>query len=357
MTIVFLQGSLSGIIGPDDTSDEDWFKVRLLKGATYEFTLTGGDEIYDLNDANLHLYTPKGTTSYDHVNYDSEYINSGYDGVYTTSAITSTDDYFLRVDLNDGSFDVGAYTLEVEQLTPGFQVSSSQPTPAPVPTPTPEPTPAPVPTPKPEPIPAPVPTPKPEPTPAPVPTPKPEPTPATVPTPKPEPTPAPVPTPKPEPIPAPVPTPKPEPTLTGDPPNLVKGTLRVKISLYSSTTYCQRLCLVAKFTIYQGNREYQITSTQTISSDGIAILNAEKAFGPTAALTLDYLDFSGDQASVVESPTGVDLQSFTGFALNNQGAKEATSLAIDDGEFQDNQITLFLSTPFACYTFQEKVHG
>ena len=67
------------------------------------------------------MYTPKGTTSYDHVNYDSEYINSGYDGAYTTSAITSTDDYFLRVDLNDGeALDVGAYTLEVEQLTEGL---------------------------------------------------------------------------------------------------------------------------------------------------------------------------------------------------------------------------------------------
>ena len=72
-----------------------------------------------MNDAN-HLYTPKGTTSYDHVNYDSEYINSGYDGVIT-SAITSTDDYFLRVDLNDGeALDVGAYTPEVEQLTEGL---------------------------------------------------------------------------------------------------------------------------------------------------------------------------------------------------------------------------------------------
>ena len=139
-------GSLSGTIGPEDTSDEDWFKVRLLKGATYEFKLTGGDEVYDLNDANVYWYKPSGTSSNAYWYYDSDY--SYYDGSYTTSAVTATDDYYLRVDLGGGDLDVGAYTLEVEQLTPGFEaatpVGSPKPTPTPTPTPTPSPTATPV---------------------------------------------------------------------------------------------------------------------------------------------------------------------------------------------------------------------
>ena len=47
-------GSLNGTIGPDDTSDEDWFKIPMLKGAKYEIKVTGGPEVYDLNDAKLH---------------------------------------------------------------------------------------------------------------------------------------------------------------------------------------------------------------------------------------------------------------------------------------------------------------
>ena len=53
-------GSLSGFIGPEDTSDEDWFEVRLLKGAKYEFKLTGGDEVYDLNAGSLYWYNTEG---------------------------------------------------------------------------------------------------------------------------------------------------------------------------------------------------------------------------------------------------------------------------------------------------------
>ena len=62
---------------------------------------------------------------------------------------------------------------------------------------------------------------------------------------------------------------------------------------------------------------------------------------------MDYLDFVGDQTSgVIESSTGVDLESFTGFALNNQGSQE-NSLTIVDGEFEGKQITLFLSAPIS----------
>ena len=62
---------------------------------------------------------------------------------------------------------------------------------------------------------------------------------------------------------------------------------------------------------------------------------------------MDYLDFSGDQKhGVIESSTGVDLKTFSGFSINNQGS-QANSLTIDDGEFEGNQITLFLSAPIS----------
>ena len=144
-------GSLSGFIGPEDTSDEDWFKVRLLKGAKYEFKLTGGDEVYDLNDANVYWYKPSGTSFINYANYD-EYNPNYYDGKITTNPVSATDDYYMRVDLSGGDLDVGAYTLEVEQLTPGFEaatpVGSPKPTPTPSPTPiqTPSPTVSPSPT-------------------------------------------------------------------------------------------------------------------------------------------------------------------------------------------------------------------
>ena len=149
-------GSLSGTIGPDDISDEDWFKVRLLKGATYEFKLTGGDEVYDLNDAIIRWYKPSGTSLIESWYYDSYYDSTDtyFDGTYTTSAVTATDDYYLRVDLDGGALEVGAYTLEVEQLTPGFGSATPTPTPAPISTPTPQPTPQPTPSPAPSAVPS-----------------------------------------------------------------------------------------------------------------------------------------------------------------------------------------------------------
>jgi hypothetical protein len=181
-----------------------------------------------------------------------------------------------------------------------------------------------------------------EPTPAPVPTPTPEPTPAPVPTPTPEPTPAPEPTPTPE------PTPAPEPTLTGDPPNLIKATLRGKdITLQFDNILADTLPSTGRFTLNKSNREYQIVDTEIRASEGIVTLTVEKELDPTVSLTLDYLDFVGDQTlGVIESSTGVDLESFTGFALNNQGSQE-NLLTIDEGEFEGNQITLFLSAPIS----------
>lgn len=125
-------GALSGNIGPDDTSDEDWFKVRLLKGATYQFTLKGGSTVYDLNYGDLEFYNTNGT-SYIGGNNFHYYPNSQSGSISAslkTSAISTTGDYYLKVDLGSyaNSVDVGSYTLEIEQLTKGFTESTSTPT-------------------------------------------------------------------------------------------------------------------------------------------------------------------------------------------------------------------------------------
>ena len=87
-------------------------------------------------------------------------------------------------------------------------------------------------------------------------------------------------------------------------------------------------------------------------------LTAENELDPTVSLKLDYLDFPGDQTSgVIESSTGVDLESFTGFALNNQGSQENT-LTIDDGEFEGKpDYFVPLSANIRSYTFEETVLG
>lgn len=146
----------------------------------------------------------------------------------------------------------------------------------------------------------------------------------------------------------PTPVPVPSPTLTGDPPNLIKATLRGKeINLQFDNLLSPTLPSSRKFTLYQNNREYIITNTQVFSSDGIVVLTAEKELDPTVSLSLGYLDFPGDQTQgVVESQTGVDLESFSDFAINNQGS-QLNLISIEDGEFEGNQITLFLSDPIS----------
>ena len=148
--------------------------------------------------------------------------------------------------------------------------------------------------------------------------------------------------------PAPIPTPTPEPTPAGTPPNLVKATLRGKnITLQFDNALLDTLPRIERFTLNQSNREYLIVDAEVKPQVGIVKLTVEKELDPTVSITLDYLDFAGDQTTgVVESSTGVDLESFTGFKLNNQGS-QANSITIDEGEFEGNQITLFLSAPIS----------
>lgn len=123
-------GSVQGVIGPDDTSDEDWFKVSLVKGAIYEFKLIGGKEIYALNNGVLYFYSTNGTSQIGYNDFQY-YINSQSGSIIaglTTGPITATGDYYLRVDLDGyaSSNDVGLYTLEVKQVTEGFNTFLSK---------------------------------------------------------------------------------------------------------------------------------------------------------------------------------------------------------------------------------------
>ena len=138
------------------------------------------------------------------------------------------------------------------------------------------------------------------------------------------------------------------PVPVGDPPNLLKGTVRGrKVTLQFDNILSDTLPSNNRFTINQGNREFQVVGTTVNSSDGIITLKVEKKLDPTVSLTLDYLDFEGDQkVGVIESPAGVDLETFTSFVLQNQG-QQINTLTIDEGEFEGNQITLFLTAPIS----------
>ena len=95
------------------------------------------------------------------------------------------------------------------------------------------------------------------------------------------------------------------------------------------------------------DRLFQVVDTNIRAADGLVTLSVENELDPTVSLKLDYFDLPGDQSQgVIESATGVDLESFSGFSLNNQGTQE-NSLMIDEGDFEGNQITLLLSAPIS----------
>ena len=120
-----------------------------------------------------------------------------------------------------------------------------------------------------------------------------------------------------------------------------------EITLQFDNSLSDTLPSSSRFTVNQGNRNYQVIDTQIKATDGVVKLLVEKELDPTITLTLDYLDFEGDQKTgVIESVAGVDLGSFDGFTLNNQSTQN-NSITIADGEFEGNQITLFLSDPIA----------
>ena len=121
----------------------------------------------------------------------------------------------------------------------------------------------------------------------------------------------------------------------------------INITLQFDNVLLDTLPSIERFTLNQNTREYLIVDAEIKADVGIVKLTAEKKLDPTVLLTLDYLDFAGDQTTgVIESSTGIDLESFTDFKINNQGSK-VNSITIDEGEFEGNQIKLFLSAPIS----------
>jgi uncharacterized repeat protein (TIGR02059 family) len=135
---------------------------------------------------------------------------------------------------------------------------------------------------------------------------------------------------------------------TGSAPLLLKSTLRGdQITLQFDNSIADNLPRLSNFTLKNGTREVGIKDAEVFATAGQVILTASKAFDPTSSISLDYFDLNGDQADgVIQSPSGVDLASFNGFKLNNQTSQKNT-LAIDEGDFEGNIITLNLNSPIS----------
>ena len=104
---------------------------------------------------------------------------------------------------------------------------------------------------------------------------------------------------------------------------------------------------VSNFTLKNGNREVGFKDAEVVASAGKVMLTVNKVIDSTASATLDYFDLASDQINgVIQSQSGVDLASFTGFQLNNQTSQQNT-LTIDDGDFEGNTITLNLNAPIS----------
>ena len=128
----------------------------------------------------------------------------------------------------------------------------------------------------------------------------------------------------------------------------MKSTLRGdQITLQFDNSISDTLPRLSNFTLKNGTREVSIKDAEVFSSAGQVILTSSREFDSTSSISLDYFDLNGDQVDgVIQSPSGVDLGSFNGFKLNNQTSQKNT-LAIDEGDFEGNVITLNLNAPIS----------
>ena len=102
---------------------------------------------------------------------------------------------------------------------------------------------------------------------------------------------------------------------------------------------------LSKFTLRNGRREFRFKDVEVFASAGEVSLISNIAIDSTANVTLDYFDLASDQTTgVIQSKSGVDLASFSGFQINNQSTQE-NNLAIDDADFEGNTINLYLNAP------------
>jgi uncharacterized repeat protein (TIGR02059 family) len=153
------------------------------------------------------------------------------------------------------------------------------------------------------------------------------------------------------PIPAPSPTPAPAPAPTPEiqkdaAPNIISATIRGdQITLQFDNSLSDTLPRLNNFTLKNGSRELQFKDGEVIASAGQVTLTSNKAIDTTSTVTLDYFDLASDQTTgVIQSKSGVDLASFSGFQINNQTTQE-NNLAIDDADFEGNTINLYLNAP------------
>ena len=97
------------------------------------------------------------------------------------------------------------------------------------------------------------------------------------------------------------------------------------------------------FTLNHGSRKLTFEDVEVVSSAGQALFTLSKDIDSTAKVSLDYFDLASDQSSgIIQSKTGVDLASFSGFAIENQ-TEQGNLLAIEEGDFERNRITLGLA--------------
>src|SRR5437763_1866854 len=104
-------GSVTSSI--DTTSDDDWLRITLTAGRTYQFDLAGSATI---TEPYLHVMNSVGS---------SLVSNAGFGtNAHITFAPTTTGTYYLSArSLSDS--ETGAYTLSAADITPG----RTQPTP------------------------------------------------------------------------------------------------------------------------------------------------------------------------------------------------------------------------------------
>ena len=125
-------------------------------------------------------------------------------------------------------------------------------------------------------------------------------------------------------------------------PELVSAKIKGKrLTLQFNEQLATTIPALSKFTLRNGAREVALVDISMKSDDGLVVLTTETTFDSSARLKLDYLDLNSDQqAGVLESLDGVDLPSFSGFAVSNQSI-DKDGAQIDYGEFDGDTISLF----------------
>ncbi len=129
-------------------------------------------------------------------------------------------------------------------------------------------------------------------------------------------------------------------------PNLLSATIRGdQITMQFDDVISDTLPRLNNFTLKNGSRESKFKDVEVIASAGQVTLTSNIAFDAADNVTLNYFDLASDQSQgVIQSKSGVDLPSFSGFQLNNQTTQE-NNLAIDDADFEGNTINLYLNAP------------